>query len=116
MTTITINSSQPVGGQTFKNFQNEFSAGLCDCFSDCGKCVFAYFCFPCFACQVFTDAGECMCTPFFCPHSSPFLRSKIRQGYRIEGQMWKDFLIFYFFGFCAMLQISNEMKLRGDAQ
>lgn len=57
MTTITINSSQPVGGQTFKNFQNEFSAGLCDCFSDCGKCVYAYFCFPCFACQVFTDAG-----------------------------------------------------------
>lgn len=58
MTTITINSSQPVrGGRTFTNLENEFSAGLCDCCSDCGNCIFAYFCFPCFQCKVYKDAG-----------------------------------------------------------
>lgn len=64
MTTITINSSQPAHGtqpargtQTFRYFENEFSAGLCDCCSDFGNCIFAYFCFPCFQCKVYTDAG-----------------------------------------------------------
>ncbi|RNA40616.1 cornifelin A -like protein [Brachionus plicatilis] len=116
-TNITINTAQPgsVRKSTFKLYENEFSSGLCDCCTDFGNCCFAHFCFPCFMCKVYQNAGECFCTPIFFPNSAAFLRTKVRQGYRIKGQMWKDCFAMYFCTCCAFIQIANEIKAQGDS-
>ena len=54
------------------------------CFDGIGFC--AYFCCPCFCCQVYNRADEWMCTPYFCcwPDSLMSLRMKIRTGFRLQ--------------------------------
>jgi hypothetical protein len=39
---MSYNTSQPASGSLL--YDNEWSHGICDCCSDCGECMFAYFC------------------------------------------------------------------------
>ena len=79
------NSTRNMGEET-ERFNREF-LGLC-----------AYCCCPCFCCQVYNRAGECLCTPFFCcwPDSLMSLRMKIRTGFRLQVKIssWEYSLIF----------------------
>ncbi len=89
-------------------FENDWQRDICGCCNDIGSCMYfeyrkkrrflifdfvfllkgfcAYFCCPCFCCQVYNRAGEWVCTPFFCcwPDSLMSLRMKIRTGFRLQ--------------------------------
>ncbi len=39
---MSYKTSQPASGSLL--YDNDWSHGKCDCCSDCGECMFAYFC------------------------------------------------------------------------
>ena len=112
------NNMQPMAagsGQSLE-YTGEFAAGLFDCCSDCKNCIMALLCGPCFMFCLFSDAGECGCTPFLCPSSYMMLRPKLRAHFKIQGALWKDVLTIAFCGFCSNLQLAKELKHQGVAK
>ncbi|XP_018599896.1 cornifelin homolog B-like [Scleropages formosus] len=96
---------------------NQWSSGICDCCNDIGECCCAFWCFPCYACKVSKDHGECLCLPLldflgFIPPVSLAMRVSVRQRYGITGSICNDCLYSVFCTACSWCQISREMKAR----
>ncbi|RMZ93469.1 cornifelin -like protein [Brachionus plicatilis] len=60
----------------------QWSSGLCNCFSDFGECCFAFFCPLCYQIKLFNDADETCCSCLF--GGLVPLRTKIRMKNNIE--------------------------------
>lgn len=84
-------------------------------------------------CYIHQQAGECFCTPVFCPGSAVTLRTKIRAQYKIrvswetvltiqvifnkifylKGSIWNDYLCAAVCGPCVLCQMANELHAQG---
>uniref|UniRef100_A0A3B3D0I5 Plac8 onzin related protein 5 n=1 Tax=Oryzias melastigma TaxID=30732 RepID=A0A3B3D0I5_ORYME len=74
------------------SISNEWSTGICDCFTDLPSCCFAFWCFPCFSCITAKKAGECLCLPLldafgFIPPITTAMRVSIRHRYGIQVRL-----------------------------
>ncbi|XP_034033771.1 cornifelin homolog B-like isoform X2 [Thalassophryne amazonica] len=112
-----ITQPQPV---LYAQTSNDWSSGICDCSDDMRECCFAFWCLPCFMCQVSKRYGECLCLPLleiFCggpiPAITMSMRVSMRQRYGIEGNMCRDCVCSFFCFPCTWCQMSREMKKRG---
>ncbi|XP_024143222.1 cornifelin homolog B isoform X2 [Oryzias melastigma] len=99
------------------SISNEWSTGICDCFTDLPSCCFAFWCFPCFSCITAKKAGECLCLPLldafgFIPPITTAMRVSIRHRYGIQGDICHDCVYSCFCGPCTWCQISREMEIR----
>ncbi|CAF1194975.1 unnamed protein product [Rotaria sordida] len=102
--------TQPTGD--YWAFENDWDTGLCHCRDDLGICCFAYWCCPCFTCQLHTRTQACLCT-WCLPGGSTVFRTKIRTGFRIRGTVCRDACVICFCPCCAVLQIYNELEHQG---
>ncbi|RNA03177.1 cornifelin-like protein [Brachionus plicatilis] len=106
-------SNQPKSGSF--EYSNEFHHDFFDCCADPKNALFAFFCLPIFLCKLQSEAGQCFCTPFFCPQSQFMFRSFIRAHYRIQGALWKDIVATSCCPCCSALQLMAEIKANGDS-
>ncbi|CAF0817575.1 unnamed protein product [Rotaria sp. Silwood1] len=106
---VTIRT-QPTGNVW--TFENEWSNGICGCCSDLGTCCFAYWCCPCFLCKLHARTNECLCTGCL-PGANSGLRTKIRTGFRIQGQVCGDTCAMCFCPCCSIIQMYNELEFQG---
>jgi Cys-rich protein (TIGR01571 family) len=89
----------------------DWSTGLCGCFEDCGICVFAFLCWPCYECMMASELNESACGPYLC--GSLFLtglRSKVRTMYGIRGSVMDDACCILCCPICAVTQMHREVK------
>ncbi|PAA74628.1 hypothetical protein BOX15_Mlig018606g1 [Macrostomum lignano] len=94
----------------------EFQHGLCGCLDDCSLCIITYFC-PCYTFGRNAEAvgsSCCLCgvgliLGFGCI-IGPMIRGKIRERQGIDGSFCKDWCIWLFCGFCALVQEAQEVK------
>ncbi|GFO04011.1 placenta-specific gene 8 protein [Plakobranchus ocellatus] len=109
--------SQPVGGTTVIVQQpiiqgkRSWNTGVFDCFDDCGICLCATFCGPCFLCKLSTDMDEAWCVACCVPAPVLVLRTKWRAQNNIEGSVCDDCLLTHFCGSCAACQLAREVKI-----
>jgi len=99
--------------------RREWSSKLMGCCNDgAGKCLYAWFCFPCFACNLSKRLDESCWGPWLC--GAAFiagLRNKIRLVNGIEGTMMDDFTKTCFCALCVALQMERELdKIQGGPQ
>ncbi|KAL0970241.1 hypothetical protein UPYG_G00239260 [Umbra pygmaea] len=110
---------------------NQWSSGICSCFDDCHICCFAFWCFPCFACNTTSKFGECFCLPlvdimslsaqqFGLPTCTPppvsmSMRVAVRKRYNIQGDMAEDCAYSTFCNICSWCQMAREIKKRSQS-
>ncbi|XP_034033772.1 cornifelin homolog B-like [Thalassophryne amazonica] len=100
-------------------YSNNWETGICGCCSDMTECCFAFWCFPCAACRISKQYGECLCLPLldiFCGGMihpiNLSMRVAMRQRYGIQGTMCRDCVYTTFCGPCTWCQMAREMKRR----
>ncbi|KAL3501924.1 hypothetical protein ACH5RR_036373 [Cinchona calisaya] len=108
---------------------NNWSTGLCDCFSDCRSCCLTCFC-PCVTFgrnAEIADRGQsscCMCGCLFCLLNAYLhgglswligmgYRTKIRRQYGISGDGCADCLTHFCCQPCALCQEYRELQFQG---
>ncbi|XP_051284932.1 placenta-specific gene 8 protein [Dicentrarchus labrax] len=126
-TNVFISNNQPQAPTLVAVQSNQWSTGICDCFDDLNVCCFAYWCFPCFACNTTSEFGECCCLPLldlmwnavqmmFVPSCTPpvsmSMRVAVRTRYGIQGDLSSDCMYATFCNVCSWCQIAREMKRR----
>ncbi|KAK2183920.1 hypothetical protein NP493_292g03031 [Ridgeia piscesae] len=106
---------------------DDWSRGLCACFSNCGLCVMAYLC-PCvlfgrIARHAWLGDDCCFC----CCCSSLWLcgcvgqyahartHGRIRDTYRLKGSPVGDCLLAVFCGQCLLIQEAQEIRYRNGS-
>ncbi|CAF0707328.1 unnamed protein product [Brachionus calyciflorus] len=94
-------------------YENDWNKSLFDCCTDAKICFCAFVCPWCFWCELFSRAGECLCTPIFVPLATLTLRTKLRTGFRIKGTVANDCVITTFCSPCASIQLLNELNAQG---
>ncbi|XP_029932170.1 cornifelin homolog A-like [Myripristis murdjan] len=94
-----------------------WSSSLFSCCDDMGICCFGMWCPHCLACQVSSDAGECLCLPMLdgltggmIPAATMALRSTLRERYHIRGSVFGDCCIATYCNICAWCQMARELK------
>uniref|UniRef100_A0A3B4G6J3 Cornifelin homolog B-like n=1 Tax=Pundamilia nyererei TaxID=303518 RepID=A0A3B4G6J3_9CICH len=115
--TMVVTQPQPV---IYVQGSDGWSSGLfdfCENVPEC-KCLFAYFCLPCFACKTSRDYGENLCLPLadwvsgMIPPATMSMRVSMRHRYGITGTMCNDCVLSTFCMSCVWCQMSREMKKR----
>ncbi|XP_077479248.1 placenta-specific gene 8 protein-like [Stigmatopora argus] len=96
-----------VTNQPARYMASDFQTGLCDCFDNCGICCYGMCCFPCLACTVASDMGECCLCGLYMA-----IRSVYRTRYNINGSLCRDWLVFSFCHVCATCQLKRDIDLR----
>ncbi|XP_039257545.1 placenta-specific gene 8 protein-like [Styela clava] len=94
--------------------RSKWSTGLCGCCEDTKSCLCAYFCFPCFFCNLATRFGDSCAYGWCCPHhfvtvARPYLRAR----HNIVGGLCDDCCVTFCCTQCVLCQISREMDHRG---
>ncbi|KAM9335597.1 placenta-specific gene 8 protein-like [Symphorus nematophorus] len=112
---------------TMTTVSNQWTSGICDCIDDLPQCCFAYWCFPCFACNTTSEFGECFCLPLmdslcnatqmmFIPTCVPpvamSMRVAVRNRYGIQGDMTGDCVHATMCNICSWCQVAREIKRR----
>lgn len=93
--------------------QNNYSTGVCECFSDCGICIYTMCCPFCamsdnWAQSRNEDCSICHFLAFVHPiWTRDNIRVKLGQN---EKQYVNDFLVYHFCTLCAICQDSRELK------
>ncbi|XP_033125877.1 placenta-specific gene 8 protein-like [Anneissia japonica] len=90
--------------------ERDWSTSLFGCFEDIGSCLCGWLCYPCFACQVATNAGEHCITPCCVPGAMIALRLKVRARLNIQGSLCNDCLVDTFCGPCSACQMHREIN------
>ncbi|MED6180504.1 Protein CADMIUM RESISTANCE 2, variant 2 [Stylosanthes scabra] len=105
----------------------EWSTGLCDCFSDCGNCCITYWC-PCVTfgrVAEIVDRGSTSCGASGALYAlvccligcgclySCFYRSKMRRQFNLKGSDCTDCLTHCFCEPCALCQEYRELENKG---
>ncbi|KAM9263552.1 placenta-specific gene 8 protein-like isoform 1-T2 [Cariama cristata] len=86
---------------------SKWQTGLMDCCTDCDIFCCGMFCFPCLACQVAGDMGECcLCG------TSVAMRTLYRTRYNITGSICSDFCVTMWCPVCSVCQIKRDIKRR----
>ncbi|KAB5579193.1 hypothetical protein PHYPO_G00192280 [Pangasianodon hypophthalmus] len=95
---------------------NQWSSGICDCCDNLADCCFAFWCFPCFACNTASNFGECLCLPMLdygpIPPITLAMRASMRERYGIQGSICNDCIYSFFCLPCVWCQMSREMRAR----
>ncbi|KAG2499648.1 hypothetical protein HYH03_002587 [Edaphochlamys debaryana] len=104
-----------------------WSSGLCGCFSDCGSCLYTYFC-PCcsFGSNVAKLGGDevycggscvgaCCCYDLLyalgcCCLYHMKVRGAIRRKYGIAGSDCNDCMLAFFCPVCSICQEARQLK------
>lgn len=109
------NAQQPINRYDLTGI-NDWSSGICDCFSNCGLCVYACFCLECVVCDVIHSTGEHCCMALCCgAGAGPIVRATVRHQYRIKGTLANDLAVFYCCEDClSWQQIYRELKAHGN--
>lgn len=79
--------------------------------ADMPVCLCGTFAPLCLACRISDDFGECCCTPYL-PGGLHSLRTGMRERYRIQGSVGKDWAALTFCLPCALCQMARELKIR----
>lgn len=92
-----------------------WSTGVFGCCEDLGICCCAWWCYPCFLCQLASQSGEFFCGPWCWrySHPNPFIsamRSKMRGQYGITGSVCDDLLCVCCCEPCVACQMNRELK------
>lgn len=98
----------------FSRFMSDFSTGLCDCFSDCGICMFTICC-PCSQMsRNWADSRDQLCSACHCiALPNPMWTRdniRIRLG-QTQGHLCADYCLYYWCCPCAICQDARELKL-----
>ncbi|KAF4011062.1 cornifelin isoform X2 [Oryx dammah] len=105
-------TSQPQSASTCYQTQlSDWHTGLTDCCNDMPVCLCGTFAPLCLACRISDDFGECCCTPYL-PGGLHSLRTGMRERYRIQGSVGKDWAALTFCLPCALCQMARELKIR----
>ncbi|XP_076843632.1 plac8 onzin related protein 4 [Brachyhypopomus gauderio] len=95
---------------------DQWSTSICECES-VNECCFSVWCFPCYACIVARDHGECLCLPLLdtcgcIPPATLAMRVSMRRRYGIKDTICNDCVYAFFCRACTWCQIRREMKAR----
>uniref|UniRef100_A0A8C6EG68 Cornifelin n=1 Tax=Moschus moschiferus TaxID=68415 RepID=A0A8C6EG68_MOSMO len=105
-------TSQPQSaGTCYQTQLSDWHTGLTDCCNDMPVCLCGTFAPLCLACRISDDFGECCCTPYL-PGGLHSLRTGMRERYRIQGSVGKDWAALTFCLPCALCQMARELKIR----
>ncbi|OWM76657.1 protein PLANT CADMIUM RESISTANCE 2-like [Punica granatum] len=118
---------QPPPHQLQPESNGQWSVGLFDCFSDCGRCCISCWC-PCITfgqISEILDRGSSSCgvngalyfliaavTGCACVYSCVY-RTKMRQQYKLEGSSAEDFFVHCCCEPCSLTQQYRELENRG---
>lgn len=92
---------------------NDFSTGLCDCFSDCGICIYTMCCPYCAMSDNWAQSRneDCSICHFLAVVHPIWTRDNIRTKIgQHEKQYVNDFLVYHFCTLCAISQDARELK------
>jgi Cys-rich protein (TIGR01571 family) len=94
----------------------DWSSGICDCFSNCGLCLYSYCCLECVVFDVVNSLGESVYLGLCCgAGAGPIVRATVRHRYRIQGTLVRDMAVY---GCCGdglvWQQLYRELKANGD--
>ncbi|CAF0936861.1 unnamed protein product [Adineta ricciae] len=112
--TAYVTIQQPLAsGNPFKREGGDWHAELCGCCDDTKECCMAYFCWCCFLGSLADSISEskwsCLCVP----GALGMYRTKVRTTLNIKGSVCNDYCVTSCCGFCAAVQMRNELKYHG---
>ncbi|CAF1330684.1 unnamed protein product [Rotaria sordida] len=99
----------------FRDFNNEWTVGLCDCCNDVSQCCYAHFCWCCFLGSLAGDINESKTSCCCLGNVLGVYRMKVRATLKIRGDAFSDACVVCWCPFCAGLQMRNELRNRGLA-
>ncbi|KAG2461010.1 cornifelin-like [Erpetoichthys calabaricus] len=108
-------TQQPITGPYGTNVQTEqWSTGLCSCFSDIFVCLCGLCCPIALSCYTANLYGENCCLGFM-PGGMAALRTHMRLTYGIQGTICNDALMTCCCGFFENCRMAREVRIRkGD--
>ncbi|UJR25521.1 hypothetical protein I4U23_006867 [Adineta vaga] len=104
---------QPIHSNPFNTLTNEWHTDLCSCCDDTKQCCYAYWCWCCFLGSLAESIDESKWSCFCVPSALAMYRMKVRSMLHIKGDTCSDYCTTSCCGFCAGLQMRNELKYHG---
>lgn len=103
---------QPQKMRAYPQNVRKWNSQLSDCTNNCGMCVYACLCTPCFASSVANKLGEHGCCLLCCVTIGfTALRTKFRTLYGIQGDIMEDCCVMSCCFPCGLSQIAREQQI-----